>query len=117
MTEFFSTTITSFLLIGIGYYWIKFPPKNINYLYGYRTRRSMANQQIWDYANKIGARMFMVLGLATLFLGFILFFVVPTQSTLITIGLVIIGLGVGIFWCETNLNRHFDKNGNPKEQN
>ncbi|MFO0323293.1 MAG: SdpI family protein [Bacteroidota bacterium] len=30
-----------------------FPPKHINAFYGYRTSKSMENQKIWDYANKI----------------------------------------------------------------
>lgn len=29
------------------------PPKNINSFYGYRTARSMKNQQTWDYAHQV----------------------------------------------------------------
>jgi uncharacterized membrane protein len=28
----------------------KFPPKKINSLYGYRTKRSMSSQEAWDFA-------------------------------------------------------------------
>ncbi|SMC36928.1 SdpI family protein [Cellulophaga tyrosinoxydans] len=115
MANIFSTIFTSILFIGIGFYWFKYPPKNINNLYGYRTRRSMANQQIWDYANKIGAKMLLVLGVVTLVLGVFLVLVLPLMSIFLTIVLILIGLGVGMYWCETKLNRHFDKNGKPKE--
>ena len=30
----------------------RYPPKKINHLYGYRTTRSMLNQDCWDFANK-----------------------------------------------------------------
>lgn len=29
---------------------LKKPPKRINFLYGYRTNKSMRNQQSWDFA-------------------------------------------------------------------
>lgn len=44
------------LLIGIVFW--KFPPKNINNFYGYRTTKSMLNQQNWDFANKEFAKYF-----------------------------------------------------------
>ena len=75
----------------------------------------MANQQIWDYANKIGAKMLLVLGVVTLVLGVFLVLVLPSMSIFLTIVLILTGLGVGMYWCETKLNRHFDKNGKPKE--
>ena len=31
---------------------LRFPPKKINYLYGYRTAASMKNQQVWDFAQR-----------------------------------------------------------------
>ena len=117
MTEFFATTITSLLLIAVGIYGLKFPPKKINYFYGYRTRRSMANQTIWDFANKIGSKMIFVLGIITLILSLVMFIIFPKYGVFISILLVLIGLGVGLFWCETKISRYFDQNGNPKSQN
>jgi uncharacterized membrane protein len=37
---------------GIMYY---FPPKKINYLYGYRTTSSMLSQERWDFAQKFSS--------------------------------------------------------------
>lgn len=37
-----------------------FPPGKINHLYGYRTLRSMKNQQAWDFANRFSARYMVV---------------------------------------------------------
>ncbi len=33
------------------------PPKRINYIYGYRTRRSMRNQCIWEEAQRYSAHL------------------------------------------------------------
>ncbi len=30
-----------------------FPPKKINYIYGYRTNRTMLNDDIWNFANSL----------------------------------------------------------------
>ena len=36
-------------LMSIVFYF--FPPKKINYIYGYRTNRTMLNDDIWNFAN------------------------------------------------------------------
>ena len=48
------------LMLVISIVFWKFPPKTINNLYGYRTNRSMLNQENWDFANKEFAKMFMI---------------------------------------------------------
>ncbi|KPM31966.1 Hypothetical protein I595_1614 [Croceitalea dokdonensis DOKDO 023] len=111
---FFGTLLTPLLLLGFGWYWKINPPKKINHLYGYRTRRSMANQQIWDHANRIGAKMLLWLGWVTLAISVLLFLLVPTYAILIATFILLIGIGMGMYWCETQLNRHYDRNGNPK---
>lgn len=49
-----------------------FPPKKINYLYGYRTNLSMKNQEIWDFSQKYSSLKMLQSGLfllASSFLG------------------------------------------------
>ncbi len=36
------------------------PPKKINWLYGYRTQRSMKNEHSFEYANKLSAKLLML---------------------------------------------------------
>ncbi|MFQ3340416.1 MAG: lipopolysaccharide export LptBFGC system permease protein LptF [Flavobacteriaceae bacterium] len=38
-------TLTGFIFYIVGWIQPKYPPKNTNYLYGYRTNNSMQNQQ------------------------------------------------------------------------
>jgi len=75
----------------------------------------MANQTIWDYANKIGAKMFVYTGACLLGVGLVAYFLFPVESTIIVLFVMLIGVAVGIFWCETQLDKRFDKNGNPKK--
>ncbi|MEJ1221650.1 SdpI family protein [Sediminicola sp. 1XM1-17] len=118
LEELMAIGITPTLLIAFGYYWKLYPPKKINALYGYRTRRSMANQLIWDYANKIGSKMFIKVGIVTLVLSFFAYFLLaPSANIVASFFIFIIGIGAGMYWCETKINRYFDKNGNPKKQN
>ena len=111
----FVVSLTSLLLIGTGWYWKEKPPKKINWWYGYRTRRSMANQQVWDYANKIGAKMMIAIGWQSLLLSLLGYFLFPNEAGIIaSFFIVLMSIGGGMFWCETQLNKHFDKNGKPK---
>lgn len=50
----FSTPLIIFI-IGLIFY--KFPPKNINSIAGYRTKRSMKNAETWREANRYSARL------------------------------------------------------------
>jgi len=47
--------LNSAIFMGVGRWMFMRPPKKINDLVGYRTRRSMAGQEEWDYAQKISA--------------------------------------------------------------
>lgn len=38
-------------MIGLGIYFSKHAPKEINPLFGYRTEMSMKNEQTWQFAN------------------------------------------------------------------
>jgi uncharacterized membrane protein len=110
----FSTTITSFVFLIVGLLWWRFPPKKINFLYGYRTRRSMANQEIWEYANALGAKMFLYLGAVELIIGLGAYYLYPHHAPVIALFAMLIGIGMGMYWCETQLNKRFDKKGNQK---
>lgn len=45
-----------------GFLMLKFPPKKINGLYGYRTLSSMKNQERWDFSQKYAAVEMIKLG-------------------------------------------------------
>jgi uncharacterized membrane protein len=112
---FIGATITAMIFVVSGLLWRRFPPKKINYFYGYRTRRSMANQEIWDYANALGAKMLLYLGLILFLIGLISYGIYPKVSPLISLFAMLIGIGLGMYHCETQLNKRFNKQGHRKK--
>lgn len=64
------------LLVGgifalAGFIMLKFPPKKINHLYGYRTSLSMQSQEHWDFAQGIAAKKMIQLGLLIIAFPFV----------------------------------------------
>ncbi len=51
----------AFVLSGLVLY--KFPPKKINYFYGYRTPSAMRNQKNWDFSQTYSAIRLIVTGI------------------------------------------------------
>ncbi|AIC39241.1 hypothetical protein NRS6110_03438 [Bacillus subtilis] len=49
-----------------------FPPKSINSVYGYRTRRSMSDQRLWNEANRYSASLMILSGLVIAGMGLLL---------------------------------------------
>ena len=54
--------LTGTIFIIIGLIMLKFPPKKINGLYGYRTSSSMKDQERWDFAQVYSAKEIIKLG-------------------------------------------------------
>ena len=54
------------LMIGFGWMFWKYPPKTINGVYGYRTRRSMKNAETWEFAHRYCGKIWLVTGLCLL---------------------------------------------------
>lgn len=50
---------TGIVLMITAYVFKKYPPKKINNLYGYRTRRSMLDQKRWDFSQPYAAKELM----------------------------------------------------------
>jgi len=47
-----------------------FPPKKINYIYGYRTASSMKSQDRWDFSQKHGAKQLALGGVLMVIISF-----------------------------------------------
>jgi len=57
-------------IIILGMTMLKFPPKKINYFYGYRTPSSMKNQKNWDFAQIYSSHEFIKIGIALMIVSF-----------------------------------------------
>ena len=108
-------------MIALGRRFQTHPPRRINGSYGYRTTRSMKNQQTWDFAHRTCGRLWVRIGLVLLPVSVAVMF--PTLGrTVNTIGIFCIALCavqlvvmlVGIVPVERALKRRFDEQGRPR---
>lgn len=72
------------LMIIVGILIKLFPPESISSMYGYRTRRSMSDQRLWDEANRYSASLIILSGLVIAGVGLLL------RSNLIILQLILL---------------------------
>lgn len=107
-----SPNIIGFIFIIIGLLKMLFPPKKINSLYGYRTTRSMKNIDIWNFAQKLSAKLLIALGSNLIIIG-IFSLIVGLENAMIEIsGLVtmIVLLVILVIYMEFTLKKRFPAN-------
>lgn len=92
-----------------------FPPKDINFLYGYRTSRSMKSEHTWAASNKWSANMMVLMSLATCTTQAVLFAAgVSAGSNIGWSSAVLVALLLGhIPLIEMRLKKQFDDKGQP----
>jgi uncharacterized membrane protein len=85
------------ILLLAGLIQKRFPPKEINSLYGYRTARSMQDQQHWDEGNKYSIQFMFNCGCILLIAGILLSVVLnlltidPKSKAWLQVALVVAG--------------------------
>ncbi len=107
------------IMIVMGKIFLKAAPKDINYIYGYRTNMSMKNRDTWEFAHKYCGKIWFYTGLVMLPISIIplLFVIGKGEDVIGTVGSVICAIGViviiaSIFPTEAALKKNFDKDGN-----
>ena len=72
---FFTTAFPVGLIFWLGgQYFVKHPPKKINPLMGYRTPRSMKNEESWNFAQVYSSELFKKYGFVIMLVAFLDFF-------------------------------------------
>ena len=90
----FLPALTSPIFLIAGFVMYHFPPKKINYLYGYRTNSSMKSQERWDFAQKYSSIQMIKLAIS-MFIISILFSVFSfKEETNLIIGITILLLTI-----------------------
>ena len=90
-------------------YFMKFPPKKINKIYGYRTKASRKSQAHWDFAQAYSSKVMKNCGLALIILACTLYFLkaqIPYQEV-IGIGLVLLFCFIPVLVTESALREKF----------
>ncbi len=108
-------------MIGFGMYFRKTAPKQINYVFGYRTRMSMINQDTWEFAHHHCGRSWYITGWVMLPVSVIamLFLLGKDIDVIGNIGAVILYIQCvpllgSIIPTEIALRKTFDKQGKRK---
>ena len=115
--------IVPLIMVSFGLYFVKKAPKNINYIFGYRTDMSMKNKDTWSFAHKYCGKLWLIIGILLLLLTLVaaLLVIGKSKNTVGNVSLRIcmiqlVCLIVPIIPTEMALRRTFDKNGNRKER-
>lgn len=74
-------SLTPITMIGFGLLFMKKAPDDINYVFGYRTGRSMKNKDTWSFAHKYIGRLWFFCGVIILPLSIIPMFFVLGKTT------------------------------------
>ena len=109
------------IMLIIGHIFSKKAPTEINWIFGYRTTRSMKNKETWQFANTLCGRIWKKWSLWTLILSVIsmLFFVGKSEEIIGIAGgvlctLQLIPVLAVIPKVESALRKNFDENGKRK---
>ena len=89
------------LFVVISLLTLLFPPKKINGLYGYRTRRSMSNQKSWDAAQKISSQVMLIEGVIMSLLAGLGFLLYPSEGLEIGLSLTVLVSGIAFLFVYT----------------
>lgn len=115
---FIMVLLIPFSMIFFGWLLFRKTPKKINYVYGYRTKRSMMNEETWRFANQYCGKAWYLCGLISAPLSVIAIALVFGKGPG-TVGMVggiitmlqLIPLGGAIIPTEIALRKNFDENG------
>ena len=109
------------IMIVMGRYFMKKSPKEINYIFGYRTNMSMKNNDTWDFAHKYFGKRWFRLGWLLIPISVIpmLFVIGKGEDIIGTVGMVVMVIDLilliaPIFPTERALKKIFDKDGNKR---
>ena len=114
--EYSNPTGLILMLTGIIFFiagWVqqKYPPKKINHLYGYRTKTSMRNQEVWKFAQEYSSNKMTKYSLYMILLGALLSFFELEGIGFLWVGLVstILTPVVMLIEVERELKKRFPK--------
>ena len=110
-----SCELLPILMLVIGICFSKRAPKSINYVFGYRTARSMKSPEAWEFAHKYIGKIWRMLGAVMLQIPAIvlLLFIGEDKDTIGNVGLIIlwiemISIIIPIFPTEKALKNKFE---------
>ena len=108
-------------MLLFGWLFFRRTPKEINYVFGYRTKRSMRNEETWKFANQYLGKVWYLCGLLSAPLSVIAMAIVFEKGTetMSTVGFIITTIQTtplvgAMISTEIALKKNFDENGRRK---
>ena len=105
------------IMLGFGTLFIRQAPKEINYIFGYRTARSMKNRDTWEFAHRHIGRTWRIVGAVLLPLSVLpVLLVSGGEDAVGNVGAIVVTVQLvpligSIVPTELALKRTFDENG------
>lgn len=97
------------LFFSIVFYF--FPPKKINSWYGYRTNKSMKNEEVWHFANTFFNKTLLQYAAISFVAALLLVFIISVKTTWQPMLILLLTLAVSVIKTEQVLSRNFDSDG------
>ncbi|MFT5762177.1 MAG: putative membrane protein [Polaribacter sp.] len=88
-----------------------FPPKKINSWYGYRTNKSMKNEEVWHFANTFFNKTLLQYAAISFVAALLLVFIISVKTTWQPMVILLLTLAVSVIKTEQVLSRNFDSDG------
>lgn len=114
--------LTPLVMLGFGKMFLGGNPKEINFVFGYRTSMSVKNKDTWQFAHSYCGKLWFRIGLILLPVSIIplLFVINGNMNTVAIVGGIVCAVQVIVLLCsiipvEKALKRTFDRNGNRKK--
>ena len=92
--SFILDTFNISLLVGVVFLvaaaiMLKFPPKKINHLYGYRTSKSMKSQSAWDFAQRFSSINMIKFSVGMIVFGIVDVLFITDKAISLNVGMVL----------------------------
>jgi uncharacterized membrane protein len=91
-----------------------FPPKKINRFYGYRTNRSMLNEEIWSFSNLQFNTIFVKYAGISFVFALVFASIVRVEISWQPMVLLVLTLAVSVIKTEQTITQNFDEEGKKK---
>lgn len=116
---FLMSGLTGFLVLLVSVITILYPPKEINSLYGYRTKSSMKNKQTWNEANRYSSRLMLVVSIIAIIISALVVYFFKTEkavlvSVITTLLLVVAVIPITEWHLKKKFNSVLKNNNNYK---
>ncbi|MGB0891546.1 MAG: SdpI family protein [Flavobacteriaceae bacterium] len=114
MNPYYYVLSVNGLLFSLSIIFYFFPPQKINAIYGYRTNRSMKNEDIWQFANSSFTKQFLIYS-GISFVAALLFAYLSKEISWQPMAIMLLSLAVSVIKTEQVLTLNFDEEGKRKK--